>query len=138
MCGALAPIGDLFKTRVYELARHINGSQTSLSGSPVIPEASITKAPSAELRPNQTDQDTLPPYELLDELLELYLEQGVAVSELDERLGARYHAGWVGQTLEMLERQEFKRRQGAPVIKTSPKAFGVGRRMPVAKRWGLK
>jgi NAD+ synthase (glutamine-hydrolysing) len=138
MCGAIAPIGDLFKTRVYELARHINGSQTSRSGAPVIPESSITKAPSAELRPNQTDQDTLPPYELLDELLERYLEQGVAAEVLEQGLDSRHHPGWVRQTLETLERQEFKRRQGAPVLKVSPKAFGVGRRMPVAKRWALK
>lgn len=133
MCGALAPIGDLFKTRVYELARHINAS-----GSPVIPVSSITKAPSAELKPNQTDQDTLPPYDLLDALLEAYLEQGFSVGELETSMGSRHQAGWVTQTLESVERQEFKRRQGAPVLKVSPKAFGMGRRMPVAKRWQLK
>jgi NAD+ synthase (glutamine-hydrolysing) len=132
MCGALAPIGDLFKTRVYELARHINSVRS------LIPEASLTKAPSAELRPNQTDQDTLPPYECLDPLLELYLEQGVAVQELETRLDSRHQQGWVRRTLEALERQEFKRRQAAPVLKVSPKAFGGGRRMPVAKRWALK
>ncbi|MFN7684300.1 MAG: NAD+ synthase [Oligoflexia bacterium] len=132
MCGALAPIGDLFKTRVYELARHIN------SRSSVIPESSLTKAPSAELRPHQTDQDTLPPYDLLDQLLEGYLEQGRPVEELEAQLGGRHLKGWVCSTLDAVEKQEFKRRQAAPVLKVSPKAFGMGRRMPVAKRWQLK
>jgi NAD+ synthase (glutamine-hydrolysing) len=132
MCGALAPIGDLFKTRVYELARHLNSTQLR------IPESSITKAPSAELRPNQTDQDTLPPYDLLDTLLEKYLELGEPVSSLESQLDARHQKGWVRATLELAEKQEFKRRQGAPVLKVSAKAFGMGRRMPVAKRWPLK
>jgi NAD+ synthase (glutamine-hydrolysing) len=132
MCGALAPIGDLFKTRVYELAKHLNSIR------PRIPESSISKAPSAELRPNQTDQDTLPPYDLLDTLLERYLERGESVSVLEAHLDARHHKGWVRATLESAEKQEFKRRQGSPVLKVSAKAFGLGRRMPVAKRWPLK
>ena len=133
MVGALAPIGDLFKTRVYELARHIN----KVWGAP-IPESSITKAPSAELRPNQTDQDTLPPYEALDRLLEEYVEKGVSVEELEQKLvGVRapQGPGWVRDTLRKLEINEFKRRQAAPVLKVSPKAFGIGRRIPIAKVW---
>jgi NAD+ synthase (glutamine-hydrolysing) len=136
MCGALAPIGDLFKTRVYELARHINAS--GVLGGAVIPESSLTKPPSAELRPHQTDQDTLPPYDLLDALLAGYLEAGMTVEELERIHDSRHQKGWVRDTLMSVERQEFKRRQAAPVLKVSPKAFGMGRRMPVAKSWQLK
>lgn len=125
MVGALAPIGDLFKTRVYELARFINESW----GAP-IPERSITKAPSAELKPNQTDQDTLPPYSQLDELLEAYIEKGVQVGALEKQFGS-----WVREMLRRLEMNEYKRRQGAPVLKISTKAFGIGRRIPIAKIW---
>lgn len=134
MCGALAPLGDLFKTRVYEVARHAN----QIWGKP-IPERSFTKPPSAELKPNQTDQDTLPPYEILDPLLEDYIEKGVSVMELEKRYaksqGDRVQEGWIRDTLKRLELNEYKRRQAAPVIKISPKAFGVGRRIPIAKFW---
>jgi NAD+ synthetase len=136
MCGALAPIGDLFKTRVYELARHINAS--GVLGVSVIPESSLTKPPSAELRPNQTDQDTLPPYDLLDALLSGYLEEATPLDELERLHDSRHQRGWVRGTLAIVEKQEFKRRQGAPVLKVSPKGFGLGRRMPVAKSWQLK
>ncbi|MBC7692476.1 MAG: NAD+ synthase [Methylotenera sp.] len=125
MCGALAPIGDVYKTRVFELARKIN----ELWGNP-IPENTITKAPSAELRPNQKDQDTLPPYEELDALLEEYIEKAVPVAELVKRFGP-----WARETLKRLEMNEFKRRQAAPVLKVSHKAFGIGRRIPIAKVW---
>ncbi|MGZ3709416.1 MAG: NAD(+) synthase, partial [Bdellovibrionota bacterium] len=127
MCGAIAPIGDLLKTRVYELARYLNESWGG-----VIPERSITKPPSAELRPDQKDQDTLPPYADLDALLEAYLEKGVPVSELGKRFG---EAPWVREILRKIEINEYKRRQGAPVLKISPKAFGIGRRIPIAKKW---
>jgi NAD+ synthetase len=131
MCGALAPIGDLFKTRVYELARFINGNW----GAP-IPESSITKPPSAELRPDQKDQDTLPPYDLLDAVLEEYVEKGTAVSVIEEQYEKRLPtSGWVRNLLKMLEINEFKRRQAAPVLKVSRKAFGIGRRIPIAKIW---
>ena len=133
MCGALGPIGDLFKTRVYELARYLN----STWGSP-IPERSISKPPSAELRPNQTDQDTLPPYEVLDALLEDYVERRVSIVELERKYAAAApgrEAGWVRDTLKRLELNEFKRRQSAPVLKVSSKAFGIGRRLPIAKTW---
>lgn len=129
MVGALAPIGDLLKTRVYELAHHINEKFGVL-----IPPSSITKAPSAELRPNQTDQDTLPPYDQLDVLLAEYIEKRTSVAELENRLSFGKEK-WVREILHKLELNEYKRRQAAPVLKTSPKAFGIGRRIPVAKVW---
>ena len=125
MCGALAPIGDVLKTRVYELARYMN--QTL--GGP-IPERTLSKAPSAELKPNQTDQDTLPPYDQLDALLLEYVEKRTSAAELESRYGS-----WVREVLRKLEINEFKRRQAAPVLKVSPKAFGIGRRYPIAKTW---
>jgi NAD+ synthase (glutamine-hydrolysing) len=128
----------VFKTRVYALARHINQAPAPGFPGPVIPESSITKAPSAELRHNQTDQDTLPPYEDLDALLEAYLEQARPIEELEQAFEDRGKSDWVKHTLTSVERQEFKRRQAAPVLKVSPKAFGMGRRMPVAKRWQVK
>jgi NAD+ synthase (glutamine-hydrolysing) len=137
MAGALAPIGDVLKTRVYELARYLNqgyGGQ--------IPERSITKAPSAELRPNQTDQDTLPPYEELDPMLADYIERGVPVAELERKYsragqsGKKGAAGFeVRDILRRLEVNEYKRRQAAPVLKVSSRAFGIGRRIPIAKVW---
>ena len=135
MCGAIAPLGDLFKTRVYELARQINHR----AGKILIPENSITKPPSAELKPGQTDQDTLPPYDLLDELLEDYLEKMKPVTELKTRYQSRTQGGlkkdWVSEILRRVEVNEYKRRQAAPVLKVSPKAFGIGRRIPIAKFW---
>ena len=131
MCGALAPIGDLYKTRVYELARYINERYSA-----PIPEASITKAPSAELRPDQKDQDTLPPYDALDAVLEDYLEKAVPLSELEARHAMRVaRPGWIAEVLRKVEINEFKRRQAAPVLKASPKAFGIGRRIPIARSW---
>jgi NAD+ synthetase len=131
MCGALSPIGDLFKTRVYELARYLNAQLGNC-----IPESSLTKAPSAELRPHQTDQDTLPPYDALDQLLEDYIERRCSLPELIKKHSGKkvpQGAGWVQTIIRQVERFEFKRRQGAPVLKVSAKAFGLGRRMPIAK-----
>lgn len=131
MCGALAPIGDLYKTRVYELSHYINANW----GAP-IPERSLTKAPSAELRPDQKDQDTLPPYDILDKFLEEYIEKGVLAAELKVRYESLLpKKDQLGQILKMLELNEYKRRQAAPVLKVSPKAFGIGRRIPLAKTW---
>ena len=137
MCGALAPLGDLFKTRVYELARYINDHWTFGEGGSPIPESSITKPPSAELRPGQVDQDSLPPYDALDDLLHDYLEARVPVEELVRKYGARVKGrpNWVRETLKLIEINEYKRRQGAPVLKVSPKAFGIGRRIAIAKTW---
>jgi NAD+ synthase (glutamine-hydrolysing) len=124
MCGVLAVIGDLFKTEVYGLARHLN------RGGELIPQATIDKAPSAELRPNQTDQDTLPPYDLLDQILALYLLESKTREEITS-LG--YDRELVSRVLGMVGRAEFKRRQAAPVLKVSPRAFGTGRRIPIAR-----
>lgn len=125
MVGALAVIGDLFKTEVYALSSWINENW----GAP-IPERSITKAPSAELRPDQTDQDSLPAYELLDPMLKEYLEEAASVEALTKK-----HGDWVPAVIRTLEFNEYKRRQAAPVLKTSSKAFGIGRRIPIAKKW---
>ncbi len=124
LCGGLAPIGDLFKTEVYALARRLN------QAGEVIPAAVLSKAPSAELKPNQTDQDTLPPYELLDQILDLY----VLGSKTSEEIVARgYEPQLVSHVLSMVGRAEYKRRQAPPVLKVSPRAFGTGRRIPVAR-----
>lgn len=130
MCGALAPIGDVLKTRVYEISRRLNEQAKAAGAEPPIPESSITKAPSAELKPDQKDQDTLPPYPELDAMLEDYLEKFTPVAELEKT-----HGKWVREILRRIELNEYKRRQGAPVLKVSTKAFGVGRRVPIAKIW---
>lgn len=127
MCGALAVIADLYKTQVYALARWINRDGD------VIPASSINKPPSAELRPDQTDQDSLPPYDLLDRLLARHIEghadRGQLLAEgFDERA--------VHQVLHLVRVSEFKRRQAAPALKVSSRAFGTGWRMPIARgRW---
>lgn len=125
MCGGLAVIGDLFKTDVYGLCRAINERE------PVIPEAILTKAPSAELRPNQTDQDSLPPYEVLDELLRRYLLHNRTAGELKEE---GFDPALVKRVLTLVGRSEYKRRQAPPVLKVSARAFGTGRRMPIARK----
>lgn len=126
MSGGLAVLADVPKTMVYRLARYMN------RGASVIPEASITKAPSAELRPNQTDQDTLPPYEVLDGILERYVEQGASVAEI---VAMGYDGDTVRWVARAVDRNEFKRKQAAPGLRVTTKAFGVGRRMPIAARW---
>ncbi|MDR2363393.1 MAG: NAD+ synthase [Spirochaetaceae bacterium] len=126
MAGALAPIGDLFKTEVFALCRRINAR----AGEAVIPDAIIAKPPSAELRPNQKDQDSLPPYEELDAILRLYLFDNLEAAEIAKQ-------GWdrelTGRIIRTVARAEFKRRQAPPVLKVSPRAFGMGRRMPIAR-----
>jgi NAD+ synthase (glutamine-hydrolysing) len=126
MCGGLAPIGDLLKTEVYGLSRHIN----ERAGAAIIPEATLAKAPSAELRPNQTDQDSLPPYEELDDLLELYILGDRSAAEM---VAMGRDPALVERVVSMVGRAEHKRRQAAPVIKVSARAFGMGRRMPIAR-----
>jgi NAD+ synthetase len=125
MVGALNPLGDLYKTEVYRLARHLSQGE--------IPERTFTKAPSAELKPNQTDQDTLPPYDLLDAFLEDFLEKNLPRAELV----ARHPKVQVADLLKRVETNEFKRRQAPPILKVSPKAFGIGRRVPVARAWDV-
>jgi len=125
LIGALAPLGDLFKTKVYELARHINKRNR-----PLIPENSINRPPSAELKPDQKDEDVLPPYEWLDPVLEAYLEKRLPVLKIDVTDRALLE-----QTIRTFRNNEYKRRQCPPVLKVTPRAFGVGRRIPIAKFW---
>ncbi|HSV56124.1 MAG TPA: NAD(+) synthase, partial [Magnetospirillaceae bacterium] len=130
MCGALAPIGDLFKTEVYALARALNAGRLSEGREPPIPEATLTKPPSAELRPDQTDQDSLPPYDDLDAVLELYIVRNLSGPEITSR---GHDPALVRRVLALVGKSEYKRRQAAPVIKVSPRAFGMGRRIPIAR-----
>ncbi len=124
MNGGLAVISDVFKTMVYQLGRFINEKET------VIPEACFTKPPSAELRPNQTDQDSLPPYEVLDPIVEAYVEDGKDVEEI-AALG--YARDLVQKVLNTIDRNEYNRRQAPPGLRITAKAFGMGRRMPIAR-----
>lgn len=126
MCGALAVIGDVYKTEVYKLAKYINRNGE------VIPENIITKAPSAELRPDQKDEDSLPPYNTLDTILKMYLEEYKELDEISEVIG---DDELVRQTLRLVDLNEFKRKQAAPVLRVSTKAFGYGRRFPIVHNW---
>jgi NAD+ synthetase len=126
MCGGLAVISDVPKTMVYRLAKWINREKE------IIPAASITKAPSAELRPNQTDQDTLPPYEVLDAILDAYVVQGKTPGEMAK---AGFDEAMVKRVVRLIDANEYKRRQAAPGLKVTSKAFGVGRRMPIAQKY---
>ncbi len=131
MCGALAPIGDLLKTEVYELSRYLNKKLASrYGGRSVIPEPILTKAPSAELRHDQKDQDSLPPYDILDTILELYIEEELSCAEIVAR---GHDRALVERVITMTAKAEYKRRQAAPVLKVSRRAFGLGRRMPIAR-----
>jgi NAD+ synthase (glutamine-hydrolysing) len=124
MVGALAVIGDVVKTEVYQLCRYLNRERT------VIPRAILEKAPSAELRPDQKDTDSLPPYEVLDPILQAYVER----YETPEQIAAEYHfeLATVCQVVKLVERSEYKRQQAAPVLKVTSKSFGMGRRFPIA------
>jgi len=130
MNGSLAPIADLYKTEVYGLAEHLNRAAAAQGIEEPIPEAIMKKAPSAELRHNQKDQDTLPDYAVLDGILRLYIEENCT---MDEIVDVGYDRATVRRTLEMTAKAEYKRRQGAPAIKVSKRAFGVGRRLPLAR-----
>jgi NAD+ synthase (glutamine-hydrolysing) len=127
MAGGFAVLADLFKRDVYALARYLNQQ----AGKDLIPESSLTKAPSAELAPNQFDLDTLPPYPVLDAILEGLVEQELSVAELAQQFPLET-VRWVQSRVD---RNEFKRRQMAPGIKLSARAFGTGRRMPMAARF---
>ncbi|HSJ25300.1 MAG TPA: NAD+ synthase [Longimicrobiales bacterium] len=124
MAGGFAPIKDVSKTLVYELSRWRNDQP----GGPVIPEDSITKPPSAELRPDQTDQDSLPEYDVLDGILERYVEQDWSLPEI---VAEGYDADTVARVLRMVDLNEYKRRQAAPGVKVTPRAFGRDRRLPI-------
>lgn len=126
MCGGLAVISDVPKTAVYRLARWVNRERE------IIPAASITKAPSAELRPNQTDQDSLPPYDVLDAILEAYVVEGRSAEDI---VAAGFDPTTVRRVVRLIDLSEYKRRQAAPGLKVTSKAFGVGRRIPIAQRY---
>jgi NAD+ synthase (glutamine-hydrolysing) len=126
MAGGLAVISDVPKTMVYELARWINRKNE------VIPRATIEKPPSAELRPNQKDQDTLPPYEVLDEILRLYVEENLSARDIIARGLDEKTVRWVQRRIDL---NEYKREQAPPGLKVTTRAFGVGRRMPIAQKY---
>lgn len=126
MCGGLAVIADLYKTDVYKIANYINREKE------IIPISIIKKAPSAELKLHQTDQDTLPPYELLDNILRMYLEENKEYNEIKEIIGDE---DIVKKVLRMVDMNEFKRNQAAPALRVSSKAFGYGRRYPIVQGW---
>ncbi len=129
MCGGLAVISDVPKTLVYRLARFVNRSGE------VIPRSSLEKPPSAELRPNQTDQDTLPPYEALDPIIEAYVERGLD----PKRISAEGHGSeLVRRVVSMIDRSEYKRKQSPPGLRVSSKAFGPGRRFPIVQRYDAR
>ncbi len=127
MSGGLAPISDLPKGLVYELSHYCNRDKI------IIPETTLTKEPSAELRPNQKDQDSLPPYDLLDRVLKLHIDEGMAVDRIVAEEG--FSAEIVNWIINAVKRNEYKRRQAPPGLKVTGKAFGCGRRMPIAARY---
>jgi NAD+ synthase/NAD+ synthase (glutamine-hydrolysing) len=127
MSGGLAVIADVPKTMVYRVARWRNDS----AGRPQIPEATLTKPPSAELRPDQTDQDSLPPYEVLDDILQRHVERHQPAEEI---VAAGFDPDTVARVLRLVQLAEFKRKQAAPGLKVTDRAFGTGWRMPIAAR----
>jgi NAD+ synthase (glutamine-hydrolysing) len=126
MAGGLSVIGDLYKTQVYALARYINREQK------IIPENILIKAPSAELRPNQKDSDSLPEYDVLDKLLYFYIERRKGPAEI---IDMGFDEALVRKTLRMVNLNEYKRNQFCPIIRVSTKAFGVGRRLPIVAKY---
>jgi NAD+ synthase (glutamine-hydrolysing) len=126
MSGALSVIGDVPKTMVYALARWINRKKE------VIPNSILVKPPSAELKPDQTDQDSLPPYDLLDRIIKLYVDQALCIDDILRQGIDEKTTRWV---IQAIAKNEYKRRQAAPTLKVTTKAYGIGRRMPIAARY---
>ena len=126
MCGGLSVLGDVYKTQVYELAAYINRERE------IIPQNSINKPPSAELRQDQKDSDSLPQYDILDKILYQYIEQRKGPKELME---AGFEEATVRQVLKLVNTSEYKRYQTPPILRVSPKAFGMGRRMPIVGKY---
>ncbi|HET9366901.1 MAG TPA: NAD+ synthase, partial [Candidatus Udaeobacter sp.] len=126
MAGGLAVISDVPKTMIYQLARWINRKRE------IIPRSTIEKPPSAELKPNQTDQDTLPPYEILDEILRLYVEENLSARDIISHGFDEKTVRWVQRRIDL---NEYKREQAAPGLKVTSRAFGLGRRMPIAQKY---
>jgi NAD+ synthetase len=128
MCGGLAVISDVPKTTVWEMSRWINTD----AGRDIIPRRSIDKVPSAELRPNQTDQDSLPPYDVLDAIMHRYIEEEASVASI---VADGFDVATVLRVIKLIDRSEYKRRQAAPGLKVTSRAFGFGRRMPIAQNY---
>jgi NAD+ synthase (glutamine-hydrolysing) len=126
MAGGLGVISDVPKTMIYDLGQWINRERE------VIPRSTIDKAPSAELKPNQKDQDTLPPYEILDQILQLYVEENLSARDIIARGFDEKTVRWVQRRVD---RNEYKREQAAPGLKVTSRAFGIGRKMPIAQRY---
>ncbi|HMU72352.1 MAG TPA: NAD(+) synthase, partial [Ferruginibacter sp.] len=126
MAGGLGVLGDCYKLQVYALARYINREKE------IIPENIITKAPSAELRPGQKDSDSLPDYSILDKILYQYIERRMGPKEIKAQ---GFDAALVDRVLRMVNINEYKRNQFCPIIRISPKAFGVGRRIPIVAKY---
>lgn len=129
MNGGLSVISDLYKTEVYGMCEWLN---EVYYGREVIPKAILTKAPSAELRPDQKDSDSLPEYPILDGILSLYIEEQRSASYIAEQ---GYDVDVVKKVIRLVDFAEFKRRQSPPGLRLSAKAFGIGRRLPIVQRW---
>ena len=127
MCGALAPLGDVYKTDIWPLAKHLNSSQE------VVPQRSIDKAPSAELKSNQTDQDSLPVYSELDAILRAYIEYPLSLEEIRKKTGLPMVR--IQDVVKLVHKSEYKRSQSPPVLMLSERVFGQGRRFPIAHRF---
>jgi NAD+ synthase (glutamine-hydrolysing) len=126
MCGGLAVLGDVYKTEVYELVKYINRNKI------IIPENIINKPPSAELRPDQKDSDSLPEYDILDKILVQYIEQRQGPDQLVEK---GFQKSLVDRVLKLVNSNEHKRYQSPPVLRVSQKAFGSGRRLPIVAKY---
>jgi len=126
MAGGLAVISDVPKTIIYEVAHWINRDRE------IIPASTIEKAPSAELKPNQKDQDTLPPYEVLDQILHLYVEENLSARDIIARGFDENTVRWIQRRVDL---NEYKREQAAPGLKVTSRAFGIGRKMPIAQKY---
>jgi NAD+ synthetase len=126
MVGGLAPIADVLKTQVYKIAHWINRERE------IIPQSTLTKEPSAELRPDQKDSDSLPVYDVLDAILEDFIEDYKTPQQIAHDRG--FDEELVKRVVRMMEKSEYKRQQAAPVLKVTPKAFGAGRRFPIAAK----
>jgi NAD+ synthase (glutamine-hydrolysing) len=126
MAGAISVLGDVYKTQVYQLANYINRNRE------IIPQNSIVKPPSAELRPGQKDSDSLPDYEVLDKLLFQFIEQKQSPAAL---IAQGFDESLVNKILKLVNQAEFKRYQTPPILRVSPKAFGPGRRMPIVGKY---
>jgi NAD+ synthetase len=129
MAGGLGVIADLYKLEVFEMARWLN---EEYYGEEIIPSAIINKPPSAELRPDQKDADSLPKYDILDPILEAYIEKQHSVAEIAEQ---GFDIDIVREIVALVDRNEYKRFQAVPALKVSDKAFGTGRRWPLVQRW---